>query len=182
MSDGINPWLITWEFADKAMGKTIPNLIAAILPIQTSKETIKLVMELLHSNYSACPGNSESLYVAEQERFARKKYSYKATLDSDGWPVMRCGGNPWLHARRVTCLEISTDAEGYDSLTWFDYVIPTLTEEQRSSGDLGDVIPLKQKPMHFSAKTNIITAGESFKPNKGIKPPRKRKPKPVDDE
>src|SRR4051794_11715303 len=92
----INPWLVRWGCPNERPAKTIPNHIAALLPNRTSAKQVVEVMHLLYANYCAACGLPEMIYVAEQVRFARRQFPYKATVHA--FEEISCGANPFLVA------------------------------------------------------------------------------------
>ena len=148
---------MTWEPIGEKQAATIRNRIAAILPKQTSEREVIRTLYLLYANHLACSGLSDSLYVSEQLRFAKRDYPYKAQRPL--FPEISCGGNPYLFARPVYNLRVEEDKEGFQVLRWEQPIYP-YPPRGASVSDWSDEIqrrrPFKLRRMVFCAKNNMI--------------------------
>jgi hypothetical protein len=149
----MNPWLVTWEPASNRAKNSVPNRIAAILPNQTSAEDVKRVLYLLLANYHACSGLSNSVYVSEQIRFAKREYPYKAV--DLGFDRISCGGNPSLHARRVYDLKLM-EQEGHQILQWEEPIYPILNQSEDPYEQAKKKRPFPRRMLRYYSRDNAV--------------------------
>ncbi|MFL5340067.1 MAG: hypothetical protein ACJ8F7_07940 [Gemmataceae bacterium] len=150
----MNPWLVTWEPMGAREAKLIRNRIAAILPNRTAERDIFRILELLYTNHSACSGLSEDVYVAEQVRFAKRTFPYKAQRHF--FPEITCGHNPFLFARPVFDLKVEEDAEGFQALRWEQPIYPYGISVDNWDEEIKRRLPFKRKRMKYCTRTNTI--------------------------
>jgi hypothetical protein len=165
----MNPWLFRWHPMNPRIAKTIPNLIAAILPNRTGPAEVKKIMLLLHANYSARPGLSENVYLSEQVRFAKRDFPYKVM----NWffPVYSCGGDPILIAQQVFDLQVFNHESG-ETLQWEENVYPKIRDGDDPSEVLDAALSFKRKRLTYTTATNTIVISEP--------PPKKKRSRQTD--
>ncbi len=102
-------WLITWDWmADAA---AVADEVAAILSPRYSSERIAGIVEFLYSKRNS----TASELAAFAGRAARNPYRPERQFSGG----ITCGHHPWLHARIVHDLSVSTDVEtGNETITW----------------------------------------------------------------
>jgi hypothetical protein len=149
----LNPWLIRWYSTSNAIEGKIPNMIAAILPGQTSEKEVGKTMLLLLANYGARSAFSKTLYVSEQVRFARRDYPYKVV--NHGLGRMTCGHNLFLSAQKVCDLKL-TAADDYQILTWEENIYPVIQSEEDFEEQMAKARPFKRRQFTFDSRTNRI--------------------------
>ncbi len=115
-SKGLSAWLVTWEWSGKHAEE--PNKIADILSPRIPPKHVREIVELLYESGKA----SLSEKVAWRLRKITKPYPAEfTTLEGVKWEgEIICGHNPWLRARLVDNLIISTDATGKEAASWKD--------------------------------------------------------------
>jgi len=107
----IKPWLITWEIVNPH--NLVPdNLIAGILPNQSSIDTASMVMQLLYMN--------EGGYIQHQLRIAKRDYGHKVHSFPPCQEPLYLGESPFLKALHVINFEVKTDEKGDQVATWMD--------------------------------------------------------------
>lgn len=115
LSVGMKAWLITWEWM--AQHAAVADRIAGILPPQWSPKAVARFAEVFYAMTNST--------VAELMAYARRPSAnpYRCKFEViNGVPhadLMRCGGHPWLSARRVSNLVVSEE-NGYESVSWTD--------------------------------------------------------------
>ncbi len=123
---GRSAWLITWEWVGEHAAVDQP--IAAILPSQSSPETVKLLMERLYASSSYTPEEMLAALPPQGHNPYRATYGSIRVYDH-GVPItvpysgqLVCGHNPYLYARPVSALRVGhgTYADGSRRLTWQD--------------------------------------------------------------
>jgi len=112
---GLSAWLVTWEWCGdhaKPEGK-----IAEILSPRLSPERVREIVELLYNQ-------TASLSEKVAWRLLKRPQAYPAEfLMIEGVPwqgQVHCGHNPWLLARRVDNLVISSGEDGKGAASWTD--------------------------------------------------------------
>ena len=110
--------MVTWE------GTEISGDVVAIFNCRKSAKTIKDFIEQFYmvQNYSL----HEKLTYAYHGK--NNPYSAKYTRSENGVERIICGHNPFLCARLVIKIMVSSDADGKDHLTWDEIKVPTKVE------------------------------------------------------
>ena len=102
-------WLITWDWMSDAAA--VADTVAAILSPRYSIERVTGIVEFLYAKRNS----TASELVAYAGRPARNPYRAKGQFSGG----ITCGHHPWLHARLVHDLNVSTDTEtGVETITW----------------------------------------------------------------
>ena len=113
-------WLATWEWTGDAAA--VADKIAAILNGRWSQDRVTIIVEFL---YASCTSNTLEL-AAYAKRPANNPYRAEQDFNSQ----ITCGSNPWLHARLVQDLMVSTDPEtGIETITWTEPPLYAPSEE-----------------------------------------------------
>ena len=111
MANGITAWLVTWEAVGEAAETA--DIIASIIGIRTSQRVVAALVELLYAQ-RFCTATELASYARN-----RSNNPYPARHDPNGG--VSCGHNPFLYARKVTKLLVSTDAStGLETITWVE--------------------------------------------------------------
>ena len=124
--------------------------ITAILPVQSSPETVKQLMERLYANHTytpeemlaALPPKGHNPYRATYGSITVKDHGVPRTATYTG--QLSCGHNPHLYARQVTGLRVGTGnyADGSRRLEWQDRPRP----EGMELPDMSRAAPLEPPP------------------------------------
>lgn len=131
---GRSAWLVTWEWVGEHAAVEQP--VAAILPVQSSPETVKVLMERLYASSTYTPEEMLAALPPRGHNPYRATYG-SITVYDRGVPVtvpytgqLICGHNPHLYARPVSCLRIGsgTFADGSRRLEWQDRPRPKRLE------------------------------------------------------
>lgn len=112
---GLSAWLVTWEWSGLPAGP--PQQIAETLNPRMSAERVREIAGLLYHRDAL-------LREKVAWRLRRQQQPYPADFQTiDGVRCegqIMCGHNPWLHARLVDNLIISTDGDGAEMASWTD--------------------------------------------------------------
>ena len=110
---GFSAWLVTWEWSGNHAEP--PRKIVEILSPHLSPERVRHIVELLY--------HRDSLLAEKVAwRLRKRRQPYKAefpAVDGVQWTgQIICGHNPWLLARLVDNLIVTTDSGGKETATW----------------------------------------------------------------
>ena len=107
----INPWLITWDIYNPSNGLPT-NLVAAILPNQTARQTVATMMLVFYHNLGD--------YLSDQLRYATHDRPHKI-IGYGPFEDMHIEGSPGLHGRHVWNYVVSrNELTGEETATWED--------------------------------------------------------------
>lgn len=102
-------WLVTWDWTSDAAA--VADEVAAILSPRYSIARVASLVEFLYAKRSA----TASELAAYAGKAARNPYRINGEFSGG----MTCGHHPWLHARMVHDLQVSTDQKsGIETITW----------------------------------------------------------------
>ncbi len=102
-------WLITWDWMGDAAA--VADEVAAILNPRYSGQRVASIVEFLYAKRNS----TASELAAYAGRAARNPYRSERHFSGG----ITCGHNPWLHARIVHDLSVSTIVEtGIETITW----------------------------------------------------------------
>lgn len=103
-------WLISWQ------GTNFKEEIVAILNSRKSAETVAHFTEQYYiaSSYSL----SEKITYAKSSKDNPYRVEFDEINGVQWTGRMTCGHNPFLVARMVTNLSVTTDGDGYEELVW----------------------------------------------------------------
>jgi len=124
-SNGVSAWLVTWEWSgDHAKP---PNKVAEILSPRLGIECVRQITELLYHREALL-----SEKITWRLRHQQQPYPAEISpIHGIKWGgEITCGHNPWLRARLVDNLIISTDENGQETASWTDRHSPRGIAEQ----------------------------------------------------
>ena len=112
----MNGWIVTWEGTGNHEITKGEGRIAAIVNYRRSSEYVRDLVEFLYVN---------SLHFQDRFAYAKNKKSNPYPADyvrlADGAKYLdeiTCGHNPYLRARRVDNIQVTTDENGKAAVTW----------------------------------------------------------------
>lgn len=102
-------WLVTWDYASASAA--VADKIAAVFPRQWGRHRVGQSIEWLYAIATA--------EVAELVMYAAKpsRNPYRAILEGDR---ILCGHHPYLYARIVTELTVSTTEDDFEAVCWVE--------------------------------------------------------------
>ena len=125
---GIKAWVVRWEWASEHAAVEKP--LIAVLPPRTPHHQVAKFIEWVYAGASYEP--SELIeWTAHPEKNPYRAQYPRTLPPPDGyggrpiWPIeVVCGHNPYISARYVQNLRVTTDAEGNESLEWDPIPLP----------------------------------------------------------
>lgn len=108
-------WLITWEHIGDHVKPS--KRIVALLSPRWSPVRVRDHVHVLYSMEGYSP--AEKLGLLKR----RSQIPYPADFQETQGRIT-CGHNPWLYARLVDDLRVSTEATAIDGLTWTERPLP----------------------------------------------------------
>jgi hypothetical protein len=105
-------WLITWEWT--AHSAEVANRIGAILPPRWSPARVSDVLEQLYALHRCT--STELAACAKHP----KSNPYRATSVDNYGDGLSCWAHPWLFARKVLDLYITTVTSGIETVSWHE--------------------------------------------------------------
>lgn len=131
---GITAWLVTWEHAGAHAAP--PERVAAVFSSRVSPLKILGCVEWLYAN-EVFDLSERIAHAKSRERFNPypARFGFLEGMQWEG--EIYCGHNPYLFARIVDDLKVTTESE-VDQAIWKERPKPTISSRTRSN----DVAPL----------------------------------------
>lgn len=139
-------WVITWEGTSQELKDQ--NRLVAILSSQKSDKYVGDLVEFIYLR--ATSSASDMLFLAN--RSAEVPYKAGRSKVINGVPHgdrIICGHNPWLYARKVSCVKVTKEpGNDNEEITWKE--TPIFEWRDKSLRDIqvcneGEVIVVKRK-------------------------------------
>ncbi|HYP20355.1 MAG TPA: hypothetical protein VEY08_09790 [Chloroflexia bacterium] len=119
-------WLVTWEGTEES--KREEKRIAAILSPRLSADRVRRIVEMLYANTEFSLGERVSYAAGKFNPFPARYVSMRG-IPFEG--KITCGHNPYLDARKVANLTVTTDELGNEHLSWDELPLPVIGTEKR---------------------------------------------------
>lgn len=113
-------WLVTWESA--GVRTKLENPVAAVLNPRMSPERVSEIIELLYVNQNFTLG--ERIAYCNNKKFNPYPAYYNRINGIPWLGRIYCGHNPYLLARKVDKLKVTTDEKGNETLSWKEFPKP----------------------------------------------------------
>lgn len=105
-------WVVTWENWSSCLKKNFVGFFHS----KTSGATIKRVIEKIFVNTHCLPSEQIAYMLDNSNHPYPAKFGKLNGVPWEG--QITCGHSPYLYARQVKNIQVRTDSDGEETLTW----------------------------------------------------------------
>jgi hypothetical protein len=138
-------WLITWE-----CGNDSAEVIDKVITIINHRKGKDFVLNLVEVLYSISNSNLKEIGICAKDKAHNP---YKSKYDFNG--NITCGANPFIMARKVKNIEITTNSQDKEVISWTSYT-------QYRCDESSNIIKIREEINQVY--TRIKTGRLSFEP------------------